>query len=496
MKYAVFFAIVAGGVPLMAAAALAAERYRALLVSLLFFAPILADSGGINFLSVEHYRGPDRGFEVTLTDLVALGLGLALVSKHSARLRWLPHNTVWMALLFGIGVVSTIQGAVPLYGAFTLWKAIRIYLVFWVVVNSLRTGVPLDAVRQGLMAAALVMTASCVKQKFLFHMYRVNGVFDHSNGIPLYANLAIPALVVWAVGDKSLSRRDAVLTLAGALGLVFSVVATQSRAGLVLSSSLLLATLVIAARKAPSRRVGKTSALVLVVMALGGAMAADTIVKRFQEAPESSEEARHEFNKAAKLMAEDRWFGVGLNNFSKVLMEVPRYAENIEVMKGEEEGGVAHHIYWLTAAELGFPALAVFVVILLRFAWLPLRHGLLRRDLDGALLLAFLLGFGALHLQGTLEWGLRITPITFQFTLCCGIVVGIVEAWDCGAAGQSAPPGPALEAEGESTRDRKPLVVLDFAARRRRALVGIGLGAHPGMRDLFISARERRRGRA
>jgi hypothetical protein len=456
VKFAVFFLILGGGVPAIASLAISSERWRALVVSTLVFSPVLGDLGSINFLSLEHYRGPDRGYEVTLTDILALGLGLALVLKQSSRLRFFPYNSAFMLLLFLVGVASTAQGAVPLLGTFTLFKAVRLYVSFWVLANALRTGVPLDAVRRGLAAAGLLMTASCLQQKYLFGMYRVHGTFDHSNGIPLYANLAIPPLLVWAVGDRGLARRDALLTLVAGLGLVFAVVATQSRAGLMLSGGVVTGALAVAARKVPSRRVTKTAVLVLGVTLVGGAMAADTIIRRFQEAPESSEAAREEFNEAARRMSQDRWLGVGLNNFSRVLKEVPRYSEVIEVMKGEEEGGVAHHIYWLTAAEMGFPALVVFVAILARFAWLALRLGWARRDLEGALALAFLLGFAALHAQGTLEWGLRITPITFQFALCAATVVGIFEASSLrpkdGAAPIAPPPGQSAPPRGRRAR--------------------------------------------
>ena len=478
MKYAAFAVALMAGVPAMAGFAMSSEKRRALLLAILVFAPVLADSGGINFLSVEHYRGPDRGFEVTVTDLVALALGIVLVSKHSARLRWAPFNTGPMAALFGLAVVSTVNGALPEFGVFTLFKAVRLYVTFWVVANSLRTGVPLEACRQGFTAAALYMTFFCVKQKYLFHMYRVNGPFDHSNGIPLYANLVIPALLVWAVGDTRLGRRDALLSLAGALGLVFSVVATQSRAGLVLAGGILVAALAAARWKAPSPRVSAAGAFVLVAMVLGGAMAAGTIVKRFKEAPEASEEARKEFNRAAELMAHDRWTGVGLNNFSRVLTDVPRYRDFLVVMAVEEEGGVAHHIYWLTAAELGFPALFVFGLVLVRFAVLALRQGIRGRGLEGALALAFFLGMAALHLQGLLEWGLRITPITFQFTLCVAVVVGLVEQSrhdPAAATGQSAPveaPGPVpvpLNAR------RKQLLEKQLALAAAAAADGTGL---------------------
>jgi len=61
MKYAVFGMVLVLGVPAMTVAAAYSERIRSWLLSLLVFSTVLADKGNINFMSLETYRGPDRG---------------------------------------------------------------------------------------------------------------------------------------------------------------------------------------------------------------------------------------------------------------------------------------------------------------------------------------------------------------------------------------------------------------------------------------------------
>lgn len=428
MKYVAFAGALVAGVPLMALLASSSEKVRRALFALLVFSAVLGDMASINFVSTEGYRGPDRGFEVTLTDLVALGLALAIVLRPPGRIRWAPFNTAWILAGFALACVSTAIAPVPLFGVFTLFKLLRVYLLYWCVVNFLSTEASIDPLRWGWVAIGIFTAALALKQKYLDGLYRISGPLDHSNGIPLYSNLIIPALLLWGLADRRLSRQQAGLTILASLGLVFAVVATQSRAGTVLSGLCVFGALGLANLRASSRRVSATTGFVLACVVAGGAMAADTIVRRFQEAPESSEEARHEFNAAARLMAADHRFGVGLNSFSRVLTDDPRYNQFIEVMKGEEEAGVAHHIYWLTAAETGYPGLVVFLVLIGRFAWLAgwtaWRH---REYFEGILLAGSLLGFAALHAQGTLEWGLRITPITFVFAVACATVAGVAE---------------------------------------------------------------------
>ena len=69
----------------------------------------LGDLANINFVSMEGYRGPDRGFEVSLSDLVALGLVGSLRLRDSARIRWLPAGTLAFAAFFFVSLASTMS---------------------------------------------------------------------------------------------------------------------------------------------------------------------------------------------------------------------------------------------------------------------------------------------------------------------------------------------------------------------------------------------------
>lgn len=431
MKYLVFAVTLICGVPVLAMLAFGSERRRGLLLAAVAASAVLGDSAGINFLSTEMYRGPDRGFEMTITDLLALGLAGAILLKSARRVRWMPTNTLPMALLFLCGVISTFGASAPLLSAFTLFKGLRLYALYWTIYNAIGTGVDFAWLRRGLVAAGLWMSFFAAKQKYVEGLYRIHGTFDHSNGVPLYANLAIPVLLLCAVSDQTLKRKEALLTLAAALGLLFSVVTTQSRAGTVLAGGLVLGTLAVARWKAPSSRVTRVSWAVLAILVVGGAMAADTIIRRFEEAPESSEEARKEFNAAARNMARDHPLGVGLNNFSRALTESETYHAYLVVMKNEEEGGVAHHIYLLTAAEMGWWALGVFLLVLGRFLMISLWTGLKTPGFDGGLQLAIAAGMIALHTQGLLEWGFRVTPIVYQFLILAA--AGTAHAASCAA---------------------------------------------------------------
>jgi hypothetical protein len=428
VKYVAFAAFTLTAVPAMTMAAYGSRASRGRLLALLVFATALGDLANINFLSLESYRGPDRGFEINLADLIAFALAAALILRHGSRLRWLPFNTLPILAFGSLALLSTLISSAPLYGTFTLFKLAKFYLIYWCVVNALSTGTPRRYVWWGLVMVAALLTSLAFYQKYMLDVYRVYASFDHSNTVPTYANLAIPLLVAWGLVDRSLGRWGTLIGGVAALGLTFTVVATFSRAGIVLAGSSIVGALLLSSRLAPLGRQAAAWAGLLVGLLAGGVLAGDSLAKRFKEAPASSLEARREFNMAADQMARDHWLGIGLNNFSHVLTRTPAYREHITVMENEEASGVAHHIYKLTAAEVGYVGLALFLWLMGRFTLLVGWGGLRVRSVDGALIYGVFLGICTLHASGLLEWTFRTTPVLYLFGVLIGVGVALARA--------------------------------------------------------------------
>ena len=434
MKYVIFFATALAGVPMMALAAMMHSAVPGFLLSALIFSTSWGAKAGIRFVSMELYRGPDRGFEITITDLIALALVIWLLTTQLRKIRWIPPNSLWCLLFMVLAFVSTATAPVTIYSEFTLFKLFRAYLIYWCVCNCILAGVDRRYVWFGCMAVAGYVTLLALEQKYLFGLYRIHGPFDHSNTVPMYLNMTLPLLMVWGVCDPVLGKMPAFASMGAALGMVFSVLATQSRFGLVLSGLCLAGAIGYANLRYRGSRTTVITAIMLLGVIVGGAMAAKTVINRFQTAPKESEAAREEFNTAARMMLADHFFGVGLNNFSDVLSKEQRYREHIVVMKTEEQAGVAHHIYLLTAAEMGRIGLAVYLVIIFRFMWMALWGALRGRSVENGLLWGLFLGAAALHLVGLKEWALRVTPPTYMFA----ITSGLIAAWSSREAGRRA----------------------------------------------------------
>ncbi len=427
MKYLIFFIVAVFGVPMMASMAAKSEKVRGGVLTFVIASTAMANQIKINFVSTESYRGPERGFELNLTDLGAWALIIALLMQHQKRIKWLPYNSLPLAGLFLCALISSASAPQMLYASFALFKMVRAFLLYWAVVNTLRSGVSRESLWRGFLMIGMYVTYLALKQKYLHHIYRVPGPFDHSNTVPLFLNLVMPVLLIWGLCDAKMPPKRAALSIATALGMVFSVLITYSRAGLALSVGAIVFALIISNIRAKSGRVVGVSIGVFIALCVGGVLTAKSIQDRVKNAPESSEEARHEFNFAAQKMITDHPLGVGLNNFSYVLTKEGRYNSHITVMADEEQAGVCHHIYLLTAAELGYGGIAFFSLILLRWAWHALVFALKTKGLDGLLLFGLFLGFVTLHISGLLEWVLRITPVTFLCTICSAVAAGLCD---------------------------------------------------------------------
>lgn len=428
MKYAIFtiFALVV--VPWIASLAQKSGKNRAFLLGLLAFSPTLGAKTSINYVSMETYRGVDRGFQVTLTDLVAWGLLIYLVRSSSPNVKRFLPGSVLMLVFFLLALFSAFQAPVLVYAMFTIWKLVRLFVIYWVTANMLQIGTPTQSLFYGWTVMAVSTAGECFLQKYKMGMYRVNGFFDHSNSIPIFVLQALSFVLLTALGDPKISSKWVWAGVMGALGMTFSVVATQSRMGVMVAAIILIITLVLANIISKAKRTRVVSLCVFTVILIGAGMAAKTMIDRVNNAPESSAQARLEFNDAAKMMAAEHPMGVGINSFSDVLSQNSHYNQTLEVMANEiEEGqaGVAHHIYWLTAAEVGplglFAFLALIgwmVVIGVRAAW----RG--KGTLQGMQAMSLVIGALAVHVIGNFEYALRITPVCSNFALLCGATAG------------------------------------------------------------------------
>jgi len=427
MKYILFAAASLFGIPLMTFASVTFPRVKHLLLSLLIFSLMLGDKVSINFVSMEQYRGPVRGFEVTFADLICIALFFTLIISQTRNIKWIPKAFIPALIYFIYSAATVVTSTEPIFGQFALFQLIRAGLLFWCVYNLIYTErgsrEMLEAVWLGFVLVGIVIALITFKQKYIDGYFRVPAFFDHSNTIPSYLILSLCVILVWGMADKQLSLIKFAASMAASLGMLFAIFSTGSRAGYAVAAGSVVAALVVTNfRKRRVAGIGLfrirlATAVISISVLIGGAMVIDTVIERFREAPEASATAREEFNIAAEMMASDYLTGVGLNQYSRVLTYQEEYRDHFVVMANELQGGVAHHIFLLTAAELGYPGLIIFIVLLLRIFFAVLARGLRWRTFHQLLLLGTAAGLGAFYALGFLEWVFRQTPVLYQFVI-------------------------------------------------------------------------------
>jgi len=386
------------------------------------------------------YRGVDRGFGVTVPDLLFFGFFFWMVLGGSKeKIIWWPYNTVLWQLLIAVSALSLLSAPMPYYGLFTLHKFFRGYMLFWVTVNLVRKKEDVEAVVLGVMAAVICQTWIVLWHKYITHkvVNRSIGSFPHPNTLAMYVDLIVPMVLAVFLAD-GFSKSQNKWAVAAITGGITCVIFTQSRASLIILGAALAGVTAVSLILKPSARKVTIALAGVVLVCCLGALAAPKIIERFKKAPEASELTRVYFNQAARAMADDHLFGVGLNSFSWALANTDYYwyvyAEERDSIKDEDEFresrmgqsrlGTAHHIYYLFAGETGWPGMVVFILFIARYYVHNLV--LLFRAKDQyyqAILLGLLMGFTTLHLQGLLEWIFRQTQVFFLFCLLSGLMV-------------------------------------------------------------------------
>jgi O-antigen ligase len=275
---------------------------------------------------------------------------------------------------------------------------------------------------RGLALGAIYATYVALEQRYVQGMLRCRGPMPHSNTLSMSINLFAPTWVaLLLVGRGGL---PAVLALGGG---AICVVLAQSRTSLVLFGVAGVLTFAGSVRRRFDGRKVRWALFGLLAATALLSVSLDSILDRFAQAPKESAEARDHFNEAAALMLGDHpLLGIGINQYSHVL-SAGGYADTVGVLEIDRHG-VAHHLYWLTLAELGALGFLAYLALLLppmfRAAG-PVLDRRLRGDVRADVLLGLGAGYLVTHVQGFAEWVLRQSEMSQLFWISVAIVEGL-----------------------------------------------------------------------
>ncbi|MGV3526668.1 MAG: O-antigen ligase family protein [Candidatus Sericytochromatia bacterium] len=432
MKYLIFFCMLLSGPPLLAVLLTRQRALRSAVLPLLVLLTVKTQD--INFVSMEWYRGTAKGFEISLVDLLALGmLGALWLERRRFKLTpWPPGSTLFW-LYFACSALSVVNAAEPVFVGFELFKMLRMYLLFWVFSHWIQHPRELQWFLRGIAVAMLYIFYEMLNQKYRLGMWQAKGPFPHQNSLVMYVNLFNCLLFSYVLNQKRAQVLNSLFWL-GLLGVgMLCTVFTFSRGGLMFLA--LGLGLVFAFSYTPGQiSLRKTAMLMLALLACGaiGWKASDSISERFETAPEESMEVRQVLAIAALRMVADKPLGVGLNQFGLKINPPYPYGDHIprkEVRSEDEEeekGGLVETVYLMIAAECGWHSLGLYLLLLWGFCFRAFRLFFKARDpVYKSLALGLAAGLSATYLESCFEWVLKQSNNFYQLMLIFGLILAL-----------------------------------------------------------------------
>jgi hypothetical protein len=348
--------------------------------------------------SIEEYRGATKGFELSMLDVVAGALLIALGRRPDRTWRWLPPGTFLYLFYVAMSYISIFAAPNALYVNMAAWRFLEQIVIFVAAFNYLRDEEDLRIVLRAVAATLCFQAVVALKMKYVNHIYQVYGWFEHQNAFAMWAYLC--GLPLLAVALSPCRRRDLYWCLAGYAASAIIVEAALARASLM---AFIAGTAIVVAwswwDRITVRRVAIPAVLALVA-AVGLLFTLPTLIHRFGESRnKESSELRAMLVKSSKLMLADSPIGIGWNNFAIVINRPYPYGAPIDewtlsrgmnVNQSEAKPQPESH-YWLILAENGYPGLLSYLLFIGVTTWWCLRAG---RQWKGTLAGAFLAGLG------------------------------------------------------------------------------------------------------
>ena len=446
-------------------AALFNQKLRdAALFILVFGAVFVRKFMDVTFGGDYMYRGTIRGYEVSALDIAAWCILFATLAlpRYRGKRFYLPAGFGMLALYFMYCCFNVAISDPQKYGMWELTRILRSVIVLLAAAIFVRTKRELSIVVAALGCAVMFLSLNAIEQRVFRGVVRPPATLDHENSLSMYLCTVAPVLLAASLSNFSKGIRY----LAG-ISCVFATLAemlTLSRTGMpTFFLTMGLTGVMCTTWKITRRKV----LFVVTVFVLGGSvlfaireqlmnrMGGDAGMSLKDEfMSEEGYETRGMYWRIAFAIAEDRPYGVGLNNWSYHVSKT--YAERIGVKYDDYDSGrdqiedidtnplnhspPAHGMAVLTWGELGMPGLIILGLVWLR--WFQMGATFLRGRLNADPMHRLGLGFFGssigIFLHSATEWTYRQTPIVFTFHVMMGCLAALYYERQLRLRGQKA----------------------------------------------------------
>jgi hypothetical protein len=424
LKYIIFFATLFIGVPAGYFLSLRYPKIERLIFFLMMFFTVRMED--INFVSRESFRLTSRGFEIGMVDIATFIILFLILKRKRIYKPHLPPGSWIYFLYFGFSALSIVNAAVPLFSFFELWKMLRMYIYFWVVYNYVNSFEQFDDFMKGVALVSVYIFYEVMKQKYVEGRFQSYGPFPHQNSLVMYSIILGSLLFAYLLNKKDITHLKFSFWLLMFAMVSVNIIATLSRAGLVLYAMSIIGVLNTSYIAGFTFKKAMVTLLLVIVSLAIMARAWNSISERFRTAPAESANVRKDLAIAALKMANDKTLGIGLNNFGIKINPPYQYSSHIEMHNPDDEdeqNGLVETIYLMIAAEAGWHTLVVFLLFIFYYYFLNVKNFISYRNTDYQYFAVGMAGgLMAIYLESTLEWVLKQTNNYYQLMLIFAMI--------------------------------------------------------------------------
>jgi hypothetical protein len=431
-KYFIFFLTLIFMVPIGVFLASTSKFFeKVILFMMIFFTCRLTES--IHFVSRESYRGTSRGFEVGLVDLVVLVLFLVIVIRRGSdfKIKLLPPGSYLYFIYFAFSLASITNAYEPLYSYFEAFKMIRMYFYFWVLYNYFNSYERIALAIHFIPAIIIYIFIVALYQKYRLGIYQISGPLPHQNSLCMYMTILSAIMFSQLLNEKraSILKSTFIFFMFGIGSLL--VFFTLSRAGMVCYIGGCLTVLLLSYASGFEMKKLIVTAMIGFGAIIAVAAMINTVLQRFETAPAQSKITRYNLAIAAVNMANDKFLGIGLNNFGVKVNKPWPYSKHLDKEKDKKfKEGLVETVYLMIAAETGWINLVAFAVFILYyyimnfinvFRFVNTEYQYFAIGLAG--------GLASIYVQSSLEWVLKQSPNFYQLMFCFAIIAAMMSIY-------------------------------------------------------------------
>lgn len=428
LKHIVFFAMLLFGVPVTIVMLKDNVRMQKIAYFMMILFIPFVYSTGINFFTDEFYKGTVRGYEVLATDMIAWSLlGSFLIGKDSKDVVLLPRGSRFYLLYFIFSCISIMNAENRVYSGYVVMQMILHFIFFVTVYNAITREKNFDIILYALGGFIIFTFFHMLVQRLLWGIYQPSGVFIHRNSTAMFSNMLAP-IFLSLILNKEMAKRNFYFFVSAFLCSSFVVILSLSRGAIIFLPMSLGIVILFSARNKMNSRKAKILALIGICAVVGVMRAAPMVIDRFENAPETSAQGRVAFAKAAVNMAEDKFFGVGLNNWGLKINPPYRYWEDTGIKRPYDDfkSGIVETIYLLVAAECGWIGLVSLLLWFGYYYYQNIRNIKAYWDANGFFMAIGVLGaLSAVYGQSCFEWILKQQTNSYEIMIIFAIIAAM-----------------------------------------------------------------------